>query len=695
MPKAALDSLAYELGTAKLASSGLTLDDYADLNLEFLEPHETAKLHASFQAKPAIKIPYYSLDSKTPLTAWPAWPDFYRIRYLEAPKPEAVNFGDLTTKKKKEPKYVQEPNSGVCAYFPKTTEWAEIATDPSFPIIITEGEFKAAKASKEGFACIGLGGIYSFKSSKLGVVFLPELLKINWVKRIVYIIYDSDFRTNKNVCQALNELAEELMGRGAMPHCVFLPQLDSGGKCGLDDFLLAEGPDNLWPLLEAGQPLTLARPLWKLNDRLTYVMNPGLIIDRVTSQKLNPSAFQSHSYAAVEDFAERVVKDDGSISLKKASASAAWIKWPQRSQASRLVYYPGIEEFLPDGSDVALNIWPGWGCGPVPGNVQPFFDLVNHIFSKATPEDLEWFLRWCAYPLQFPGTKLFTSAVLFGIKHGTGKSLIGYTLGKIYGKNFAEISQQDLHGSFNEWAESKQFVLGDDVTGSNKREDADMLKKMITQKTIRINAKFIPTYVIDDCINYFFTSNQPDAFFLEDDDRRHFIHEVVVEPLTSEFYNSYGEWLANGGASALFDYFLKLDLGDFNPAAPARKTTAKYRMIADVKSDLGSWVARLLAGPDEVLTVGQTKLPGDLFTTRQLLGLYDPEGKFKTTANGLSRELRKAGVVLVCEGRPVRTCEGQDRYYALRNPAAWIEATAAEVADHVKLKLSGKTPPKY
>ena len=58
--------------------------------------------------------------------------------------------------------------------------------------------------------------------------------------------------------------------------------------------------------------------------------------------------------------------------------------------------------------------------------------------------------------------------------------------------------------------------MGDDVTGSDKRADADFLKKLITQKELRVNVKYLPAYTVKDCINYFFTANHPDSFFLED-----------------------------------------------------------------------------------------------------------------------------------------------------------------------------------
>ncbi len=396
------------------------------------------------------------------------------------------------------------------------------------------------------------------------------------------------------------------------------------------------------------------------------------------------------------DYAELTVSDSGSISLKKAQVATSWLKWPLRRDAALMTYRPGAPRFI-QNSPIAYNLWPGWGCQPAEGDVQPFLSLLAHLFSGADPLDKEWFLRWCAYPLQYPGTKLFSACVMYGVRHGTGKSLIGYTLGKIYGQNFTEINQMSLHAGFNDWAEARQLVMGDDVTGSDKRQDNDLLKKLITQRELRVNKKFMPEYVVPDCVNYYFTSNHPDAFFLEDDDRRYFVHEVLVGPLDEGFYMDYGLWLETTGPAALFHWLLQLDLGDFNPSAPARRTLAKEQMTADGKSDLGDWVHRLRLEPDSVLRVGQAVVPGDLFTAGELLAIYDPAGTKRVTANGLGRELRRSSVPRANRGAPLRGPVGTDRYYVVRNQARWVSASPAELSEQLRRQLEAQGPaaPRY
>ena len=690
---AVADSKAFGLGEAKLASSGLTIEDAKILGMTFLSGEQTAALHPAFKPLCSLRLDYFGVDGE-PLPDWPGSKPFYRLRYLET----GTDFASLAAKKP--PRYVQEPNTAPVAYYPANQAWAELVEDTDRPLILTEGELKAAKACKEGFPTIGIGGVYNWRSRKLGLDWLPSLEPVKWVKRNVYICFDSDYKTNPMVCAALRELAEELHRRGAFAHIVSLPALEGLEKVGLDDFLVHAGPtaDQMFRnLLAEAEPLGLTRPLWALNQKYVYVQNPGLVINQQTAFKSAPNAFISH-LEATRNYQERKLKDDGSVSFTTVSAAQAWLRWPLRTEAAKLTYQPGRRKFINDPLPM-FNIWPGWGVEPVKGDVSLFLQLVDHLFTGAEPEAKEWFLRWCAYPLQHPGVKLFSSVVIHGIRHGTGKSLLGYTLGRIYGQNFTEISQMDLHGAFNEWAEGKQFVMGDDVTGSNKRQDADLLKKLITQRELRVNGKYVPTYTVPDCINYFFTANHPDSFFLEDDDRRFFIHEVQVGPLPEEFYAGYDLWLDTGGSSAVFQYLLDLDLGDFNPAAPAFKTAAKERMIANVQSDLAGWVRSLMATPDHVLRVGDVVVDKDLFTSKELLQFYDPTGRTGTTANGLGRELARAGVRQICNGKPVRLADGsQARYYAVRNADQWLTATLQAVVKHLDdwmKKQSGSKGSKY
>lgn len=641
-----------ELAGEKLGSSGLDWDDARELGIYALD--DASVLDPSFDPRPCLVFPYF-LPGGEPVRS-PPGRDYLRVRYLGDPPP-----GFRT--EAKERRYAQPPGSSVAAYFPRTVGWDAVAEDPGYAIVVTEGELKAAAACKAGVSCLALGGVWSWRSAERNMPFLPELESFAWLRRQVYLAFDSDLRRNAKVGQALAAFAEALAERGADPCIVAVPDLPGLEKTGLDDLVVAEGASALWDLLPEAEPVTLSRPLWELNREVCYVRDPGLVVVRSTKQRMAPAAFSGHAYANRAHYV-RSVDEEGNVKLKSEKAAKAWLTWAARAECARIEYAPGEPEETGDGG---FNMWSGWGCEPKKGSVAPWKKIMDHVLGGMEPEHRRWFDQWLACPLQRPGTKMHTACVFWSPHQGVGKSLVGYTMKRIYGDNFAKIGQADLDRDFSAWAENKQFVLGEEVTATGKRQHADALKDRITQETMRINIKMIPEYDVVDRINYFFTSNSPDAVFMDDGDRRYFVHEVTAPPLPESTYDEYFEWLDGPGASALFAHLLAVDLTGFRPKGRAPMTAAKGRMVEDGRSDLGAWVAALLRDPGAVLKFGEASMDGDLFSARELLAVYDPLERNRVTASGVARELRRQGCPMAAGGEKLQAADGRrEVFYVLR-----------------------------
>lgn len=667
----AVKSDAVEACLKKLSESGLDEEDAKALGLEFLEPKEAKSLGDWSFGFPTIKINYFGWDNQSI--------NWYRVRYLGTP-----------TDGKKQLRYLQPPGTGVRAYFPRTIKWSDLATTEQ--IVITEGEFKAAALCKVGIPTIGLGGVYNWQSARSGHDILPELVSISWNNRPVVILFDSDGNRNPQVAIALEKLASKLTAVGAVPRIGFVPDLPGRDKTGVDDYLVAEGPTAIRSVIDNAEEPMLTRELHKLNTQFVHIIGPAIILDQPTDNKYSITSFSSNFQHLVASVPK--LTSSGKRVLKEARLTQEWIRWPSHLQRQDLTYEPGHPKILPH----AWNLWKGWGCEPKEGNVDPWYDLLAHIFYGADEGAMEWFIKWCAHPIQFPGTKLFSAPVIWGTEQGTGKSLIGYTLGQIYGPNFTEINQTDLQGSFNEWAVGRQFVMGEEITGTDSRHAADIIKKLITQKTIRINQKYIPTYSIPDCVNYIFTSNHPDAFCLDDHDRRFFIHEVTVGPKEREFYAEYDLWLHSDGPSALFYHLLhEVNTEDFDFHGPAFKTSAKEDMTEVVKGDLGAFIYRLKRYPDDVLRVGNLKLKRDLWTAAELLAMHDPLNQRRYHSNIVARELKRAGIIPAHGGKVVNTGGLLDvsmaRLYIIRNVDKWRNASHGEIVAHLREHLTPRKPP--
>lgn len=639
----------------KLASSLLDAQDAAALMIGPADPAEL--LRAEFPNKMAMELPYFAADGKPT--------GFKRWRYLEDSRTALEQKTD-----KKPLRYVQAGGSVTEAYMPPLCDWKKIQADPDQEIAITEGELKAACATKQGWPTLGLGGVYSFKSAKKRLPLLPVFYDFKWAGRQVVVAYDSDAHTNPMVVQARNELCRELLALGALPHVAEIPPgVDEEGeehKRGLDDLALEDGVEAMLHCLRTAEPYATSAALHELNGEVAYVKNPGLVVVLERGQTMRASDFTGHAYAN-RHYTEVTLDKEGNTKMTKKKAAQAWLEWPARLELSRMAYEPGKERIT---EDRAFNTWTGWGCEPKRGPVTLWKKLLDHLFD-GKPEERRWFEQWCAIPLQQPGVKQYSAAVLWGVKTGTGKSLVGTMLGRIYGENYTLIGDKELQDGDNAWAVGKQFAMGDDVTGHEQRKYADRLKTMITQELMRINVKYVPVYTLRDVLNYYFTSNHPDAFFLEDDDRRNFVHEVTNGPLPKEFYREFVAWMKGDGPSALFHHLLHLDLGDHRAEDRAPDTVARRSMVEDGLSDVGRWVRKLQTDPDLCLRLGDAKLDGDLWTAGDLVKLYDPEGKGRVSAGGLGRELKRAGFRQAYGGMPLRTASGQVRPFAVRSREKW------------------------
>jgi putative DNA primase/helicase len=163
-------------------------------------------------------------------------------------------------------KYESPRGESIRIYLPAGV--ARLLADPQAELIITEGELKALASTQAGFACIGLTGVDCWKQKRAERL-LPELERVTWQGRKVFIVFDSDIVHKPQVELAECKLAKHLNDRGALVRCVRLPDGPIGddgepAKVGLDDFLVAhgnDGPAELRKLLDtAVEPEPLIGP---------------------------------------------------------------------------------------------------------------------------------------------------------------------------------------------------------------------------------------------------------------------------------------------------------------------------------------------------------------------------------------------------------------------------------------------------
>lgn len=631
-----------------------------------------------------ILIPYFDLKGKVES-------DFWRYRFLEDTR---KGFDKVTSKKAQ--RYTQPLKKAPRAYFSPVVPWTKVAGDVSVPVVITEGEFKAACGCVQGFATIGLGGVWNFteKTSNARVL-IPDLESFSWEGREVFVCYDSDAVHNDQVRKAEFRVAEILTVKGAHVKVARLPSLEDGKKCGIDDYFLAGNSreDFQW-VLDKAEPFAELEALFRLNLELAVVMNPVCYYVKYSHeqdgylQKLDVGAVRTQKDMA-EALATKFIlqenppKKDGSPSPpSQVPLFLRWYHWEGRTTVKRMSYDPGAAGI----NGELLNTWSGWGVDPVtdeqlagkPLDIQPWIDLLDVVFEGIEPEHRQWFERWVAYPFQHPGAKLLSCVILSSINHGVGKSFISEIIARIYGRggdpyvrrclngtsdhvNAGKIDLMALTSGRNDWARAKQFVFGEDVRGttvSEGREIRDQLKDAITRTTVRVDEKYMRPIEFEDRCNLMFSTNDPTVFQMDDEDRRFFVVETTAAPRSNEFYQRIDNWSKSHGPSHLHRYFLEMDLGDFAPNTRPPLTSTKIHVQDANSTWVDQWARDLMTATRKTLA-GEYGLPvRQLYAPEDLLKILDPEDNLHISRNALGRALRAARVPVT---KQLRLPDGRQR----------------------------------
>ena len=117
-----------------------------------------------------------------------------------------------------------------------TSGQKDLMIDPSVPLFITEGVKKGDALRTHGYCAIALAGVWNWNNK------VEDWSRVNLKDRDVYIVFDSDVASKREVQGAIKALKAYLTRQGAAVTIVYLPG-NADKKVGIDDYLLANGKD--------------------------------------------------------------------------------------------------------------------------------------------------------------------------------------------------------------------------------------------------------------------------------------------------------------------------------------------------------------------------------------------------------------------------------------------------------------------
>ncbi|KAL0043400.1 hypothetical protein WJX79_003619 [Trebouxia sp. C0005] len=161
--------------------------------------------------------------------------------------------------------------------------------------------------------------------------------------------------------------------------------------------------------------------------------------------------------------------------------------------------------------------------------IQPLLDHIKGSLCVGEEEDYAVFMGWIAHVAKYPNKKIGWMPIFIG-DQGTGKGIIlGNLLIKIFDKlgihctNFGSVTQK-----FNSDLEFKSFVFIDEGLFVGKKDEAELMKTLITEPSYRSEKKFCEPLNIKSYHNFVGASNSHKAVAITSDDTRYWIKNTVV-----------------------------------------------------------------------------------------------------------------------------------------------------------------------
>ena len=600
---------AVELAREKLSASGLTLEDAKQLGMIIADAAEVQQLGHK-DTRPGIVFAYYDpfAGSFTAPTI------FHRVRFL----------GDLTgfAAQTKPRRYGQPAGTLNSVYIPrvKGINWGVLLAG-SEPLVITEGELKAACACKLGIPTIGLGGVDLIRAQKKGADALPLLDQIHWAGRTVYVVFDTDQPDGlkDSVRQSAGRLMDFLLARGAVPMLATLPAEEDGSKVGLDDFLVKHGAERFSDeVLPTALGHNSAKVLCDLAADYCYIESMDKFMGSDPDVAMSAAHFDRVAkMRKVSLLALERHRVEGGYITKMTpqvmSPSEALVTWSGARRYTNVIYAPGSPSVVLRGGESYANLWGGWRSeytkDTLPSEAQrnkvmsEWFWAMDNVFGE-DPTAREFAEHWFFYPIQNPGAKLFTCMIVCSLLQGVGKSFLGEMLAKhVYGAvkpgptHAWVLTEGDLNTPFNSYMHARSFVMGDDIASHDRKAVYEKVKSYVTSPIVQINTKNVPQYMSDNCTNFYLTGNELAMFYLQDNDRRSMVHIIRRPTKAVERYTELRKLFdaGIGGPTLLWYAREKYDAKAFNPNAAAPVTASKREVIGYSKQGVAEWVADLVS----------------------------------------------------------------------------------------------------
>jgi Family of unknown function (DUF5906)/Primase C terminal 2 (PriCT-2) len=279
-----------------------------------------------------------------------------------------------------------------------------------------------------------------------------------------------------------------------------------------------------------------------------------------------------------------------------------------------VTYYPGRPRLFRDAA--GLDVYNEWTPPSFTRRAVLKLDIqlwLDHLlYVLKAPNEVELFLRWCAFLVQYPDDKPNWAWLIMSLA-GVGKDTMIEPMRVALGRdNVQPFDFTKLSGAHNYFVKCKLLIASEIAQHDNTREaraNFDHFKVFTTRppETITINPKGLPPYQIPNRCGVVLFSNEPNPVAFDRSDRRlHVLSCLDVQPRSAAYYQTLHDWLDNqNGATLIANYLEQLPLTQadiYELKGPAPMTPEKQALIT-----LNSGVVGASQFPSNVVSIHSKK----------------------------------------------------------------------------------------
>lgn len=301
-----------------------------------------------------------------------------------------------------------------------------------------------------------------------------------------------------------------------------------------------------------------------LNERFAVIGNIGgkcRVVEEVYDESLKRTRLIKSTF---EDFRNRYMNQNEAVQqgnkVRMVPVGKWWLEHPRRRQYDRLVFVPGQEV------EGAYNLWRGYGCNALPGRAhETFLAHLKKIICSDEQAHYDYLIGWLARAVQRPDLPGSTAVVMRG-RPGTGKSFFAKQFGHLFGRHFLHVSNAaHLVGNFNSHLRDAIIVFGDEAFYAGDKKHESVLKTLITEETLIIEAKGVDAEACPNYSHIILASNSAWVVPAGAADRRFFVIDVSEgRERDTAYFGQLQQDLNRGGYENLLYFLLNYDLSNYD-----------------------------------------------------------------------------------------------------------------------------------